>query len=857
MSTGAGMSIAQRELKFNFMVVDADVPNKGQVQQQLAELYRLAGTATPHTIFLRVDPADIAIGDTVGYAERSVLMIPRFDLNGVETAEFFNNSTMQRFYGYKDEPAGGPTTAENAPGTPCIFQISEIPGFSFTGTNIVKQVFTVEFLDFFQDPAQIVDDASALGYGKQPWTTFLQTGYKNVNDLYPQVNVPIIQELVAKHLNVLTKNITLTFTPQIYAIRAVPNPDVIPTTLAELEDVNLGVLPVTHNTTRLTYLPDAGKWENVPVLQLHEWKYAAGYTAPLAGEFKLNGSIFTATKLAAHKTSVAGYDDGNWLTGLFRGGERYLLFVEFNNFIGIWKYNDTVNFDPIDQGTYWEFDIIGRGTAGIDLTAGKICRFTFVSDPPIKAVVSMAESGESLIVSAPFAEQVELLGIKGGVGISTTTVIGTGDNFVAVSLDAGLDDLNDVDLTVPPTTNQLLVFNGTSWTAQSGAGGVLNNLTAIVDPTATDDAVAGYSILSQWLNTVTNMMWVCTKAIAPAIWRPDTSDFGANSVRISHGASLSAGATNCVVIGHTAAVTNSNNATAVGNSSITNAANAIGIGSATLTEPRSIGIGRSATCSGQNTVAVGDSTLALGRGHIALGSGAVTTTTSRLALGFDGQNNVAVGTQFARLPVAIDGIARQLLMRDTDINLDALTDVVVTAPATGNRLVYDGTNFVNAIPDLPLFALFPGGVTSVVAVNASHFLTFSVPLTATYSKMALWPTGGNPASGLRVAIYDGIPTGGAGTVLLRESNTLTSHTSMVESEVTFSAPITLTRGQAYTFGVTTQSGATWGLSAGVSNTSFARWVSGTYYGVTGFPADLSGVSFTGTTASRYMSVLRG
>ncbi len=189
-------------------------------------------------------------------------------------------------------------------------------------------------------------------------------------------------------------------------------------------------------------------------------------------------------------------------------------------------------------------------------------------------------------------------------------------------------------------------------------------------------------------------------------------------------------------------------------------------------------------------------------------------------------------------------------------SLNDLTDVVLTTPATGNGLIYNGTNFVNAIPDLPLFASFPGGVALSSSVTGTHWGTFSVPLTATYSKIALWPIVGHPTAGTRVAIYDGIPTGGAATVLLRETNTLTSTTAMEEAELTFTAPLTLTRGRAYSFAVSTQIGATWGLSSGVSSTAFGRWAA-TYYGGTGFPADLSGVVWTAATGSRWMSVLRG
>ncbi|WP_202947382.1 collagen-like triple helix repeat-containing protein, partial [Zavarzinella formosa] len=58
----------------------------------------------------------------------------------------------------------------------------------------------------------------------------------------------------------------------------------------------------------------------------------------------------------------------------------------------------------------------------------------------------------------------------------------------------------------------------------SGAGGgtfefAKNNLGATVDPTVTDDDSKGYAQTSQWVNTTSNISFVCTdNATGAAVW---------------------------------------------------------------------------------------------------------------------------------------------------------------------------------------------------------------------------------------------------------------------------------------------------------------------------------------------------
>lgn len=55
--------------------------------------------------------------------------------------------------------------------------------------------------------------------------------------------------------------------------------------------------------------------------------------------------------------------------------------------------------------------------------------------------------------------------------------------------------------------------------ASSSGGGIVNNFTAVVDPTVNDDSLLGYQVGSQWANTVTETYWVCINATpGAALW---------------------------------------------------------------------------------------------------------------------------------------------------------------------------------------------------------------------------------------------------------------------------------------------------------------------------------------------------
>jgi len=77
------------------------------------------------------------------------------------------------------------------------------------------------------------------------------------------------------------------------------------------------------------------------------------------------------------------------------------------------------------------------------------------------------------------------------------------------------------DLFQNTVTDKLYVWVGSSWIdiVAGGAGPAKTNLSATVDPLATDSAVGGYSEGSIWINAVSNNAFICVDSAAgAAIW---------------------------------------------------------------------------------------------------------------------------------------------------------------------------------------------------------------------------------------------------------------------------------------------------------------------------------------------------
>lgn len=119
----------------------------------------------------------------------------------------------------------------------------------------------------------------------------------------------------------------------------------------------------------------------------------------------------------------------------------------------------------------------------------------------------------------------------------------------------------------------------------SAATVVKYNLTAVANPTATDDTASGYSKGSIWINTSSNTAWICANATAgAAVWR-----------RASSGSSLN-------IVGYNAVtLTNSNVTLQVGVSKNNQAF------SGTLTGPVTINASRTSAIEGDELFLILDS----------------------------------------------------------------------------------------------------------------------------------------------------------------------------------------------------------------------------------------------------------
>lgn len=229
-----------------------------------------------------------------------------------------------------------------------------------------------------------------------------------------------------------------------------------------------------------------------------------------------------------------------------------------------------------------------------------------------------------------------------------------------------------------------------------------------------------------------------------------------NSIAIGSSAQVqAAGSTNSICIGQGCTVNNVADAILVGQNSSC-------LGS------QSVVVGHDAVSNFSSSVAVGDSTLVNQVGGIALGSqGQVLAAPNPLfALGFGGTDPVVAGTQFDRLPVRVAGVNRNILLRNTDLALDDLTDVAITSVKQGQNLTYNGTNWINT--DIPFSnSSIPaaiGGLTNAgINATVNILMRFRIPWdTSYYQYCRIWiQNSATSTSAMRVSIYDGIPNSSA------------------------------------------------------------------------------------------------
>lgn len=104
------------------------------------------------------------------------------------------------------------------------------------------------------------------------------------------------------------------------------------------------------------------------------------------------------------------------------------------------------------------------------------------------------------------------------IGDSTNTHVGIGTAWPRYTLDVH----GQVKIADGTQSNGFVLTSDATGAAswQPGAVFIKNNYTAVVDPTANDDNLSGYSNGSEWENTVSELVWKCVNpGTAAAHWR--------------------------------------------------------------------------------------------------------------------------------------------------------------------------------------------------------------------------------------------------------------------------------------------------------------------------------------------------
>lgn len=109
------------------------------------------------------------------------------------------------------------------------------------------------------------------------------------------------------------------------------------------------------------------------------------------------------------------------------------------------------------------------------------------------------------------------------------------------------------DLEPAPFDPAYLLYSGGTWGyAPPPAGGILNNYAGIANPTAGDDSGDGYSVGSEWINTLTGAVFKCVDAtLGAAVWEQINTTGSGNEEAVFLDFDFSTGSP--VVVGNLAA----------------------------------------------------------------------------------------------------------------------------------------------------------------------------------------------------------------------------------------------------------------------------------------------------------------
>lgn len=252
-----------------------------------------------------------------------------------------------------------------------------------------------------------------------------------------------------------------------------------------------------------------------------------------------------------------------------------------------------------------------------------------------------------------------------------------------------------------------------------------------------------------------------------------------------------------------------------------------------------IGSGNSA---GNFCVGLGDDTDALLNNSLCIGANADSIPGGPLLnLAFGGINPVTTTAQFARLPTRVAATNRNILMRDTDLAIDDLSDVAITSAANTNYLQYNSTNWANSSLStgwqMNRVWYMPQQAFQFItlATNNTDFTLYVNPgPTFTCRRINVFSARAGP---INVAIYDY----DAPAALLAQATAAASPGVDVFYTFTLGATVTMTKNKRFRIALSSSTtGSFWEGPAGFGNTSYDGFVA-SYYTTGAFPANVPGL----------------